>query len=100
MSDKILADIAERLGALEAVVLGHRTSAPAATDYRLTKRALAERRGKSTRSIDRDVKRGVVPPPEIENGRSYWWLSVLQRHERAHVRKVVDSHNPRRPFQR
>ena len=85
-TDKLLTtDIISRLAALETVVLGHTAGQPvdAAADRRLTKRELATRRGKSTRTIDRDVKRGVLPPPEIENGRSYWWLSVLQRYERA-----------------
>jgi hypothetical protein len=83
MSDKLLTDICERLDTLEAMVgLGRRSTLPSGLDRRLTKRELAMRRGKSTRTIDRDVKRGVLPEPEVEGGRLYWWLSALQRHER------------------
>ena len=84
-TDKLLTtDIISRLAALEIVVLGHTAEQPvdAAADRRLTKRELATRRGKSTRTIDRDVARGILPPPQFENGRAYWWLSALQRHER------------------
>jgi hypothetical protein len=97
-TDKLLAtNMSSRLAALETIVLGHTTEQPvdAAADRRLTKREVAIRRGKSTRTIDRDVKRGVLPPPEIENGRSYWWLTVLQRHERE--RKQSKPHTPKRP---
>lgn len=69
-----------------------------AHDRRLTKRQLAQRRGKSTRTIDRDVARGILPPPQFENGRAYWWLSALQRHERAHIQSKP--HVPKRPYVR
>lgn len=96
MSD-IITDIHARLAALEIVVLGHAAEQPvdAAHDCRLTKRQLAQRRGKSPRTIDRDVKRGTLPPPEYENGRAYWWLSVLQCHERK-----LNQSKPQRHFAR
>lgn len=91
MTNKIFDDILDRLGALEAVVMGRKDAAPTDPrfDRRLTKRELAQRRGKSTRTVDRDVERGVLPPPEVENGRCYWWLSTLQRHERKRAKEVA-----------
>jgi hypothetical protein len=77
--------IFQRLERLEEALLGRKgASRPVDTggDRRLTKRALALRRGKSERTIDRDVERGLLPPPEIEQGRCYWWLSAVQRYER------------------
>jgi IS30 family transposase len=96
-TDKLLAaNIISRLSRLETVVLGHTADeVDAAGDRRLTKRELATRRGKSTRTIDRDVKRGTLPPPEFENGRAYWWLSALQRYEREHKQS-----KPQRRFAR
>jgi hypothetical protein len=88
MSDNILNDLRYRISVLEAVVLGRRDSSRPTDpqlDRRLTKRQLALRRGKSTRTVDRDVERGLLPPPEIENGRCYWWLSTLERHDRERV---------------
>jgi hypothetical protein len=69
-----------------------------AHDRRLTKRQLAQRRGKSTRTVDRDVERGILPAPQFENGRAYWWLSALQRHERE--REHGKPRAPRRHFAR
>jgi hypothetical protein len=54
-----------------------------ANDRRLTKRRVAEREGCSTRTVDRRVADGSLPSPDIINNRCFWWLSVLQRHERA-----------------
>jgi hypothetical protein len=94
MSDS-LADIFDRLDALEAAVMGRKNAVPTAPhfDRRLTKRELALRRGQSTRTVDRDVERGALPPPEVENGRCFWWLSVLQRHERN--REIAAQTKPR-----
>jgi hypothetical protein len=91
--DKLTTSVLHRLATLEAVVLGRAAEQPAdpTSDRRLTKREVALRRGKSMRGVERDVKRGLLPPPDIENGRWYWWLSVLQRHERAAAPQ------PRRP---
>ena len=47
-----------------------------ANDRRLTKRQVAEREACSTRTIDRRVADGSLSPPDIINGRCYWWLSV------------------------
>jgi len=82
-------NIYARLDALEAMVMGRTMRATDPRfDRRLTKAQLAVRRGVSARTIDRDVKRGVLPPPEIENGRCYWWLSILQKHERKHTANI------------
>ena len=108
MPDDVLTTILERLRKLEGrfagleVFLGQQGigdrpgPVDPAFDRRLTKRQLALRRGKSTRTVDRDVKRGVLPPPEFENKRAYWWLSALQRHERA--RGQDKPHTPKWPF--
>jgi hypothetical protein len=106
MPDDVLANILDRLHKLEGrcrgleTFVGHGDSDPVdpAHDRRLTKRQLAQRRGKSARTIDRDVARKLLPPPEFENGRAYWWLSVLQRYEREH--KPDKPHVPRRHFAR
>jgi hypothetical protein len=84
MSNDNLTHILTRLETLEAAVLGRVTSRPIdpGCDRRLNKHQLALRRGTSTRTVDRDVERGALPRPEIENGRCYWWLSAIQEHER------------------
>jgi hypothetical protein len=79
MSDKLLlSTICDRLGVLEAAVLGRHS---ASTRRRLSKRKLAEREDCSPRTIDRRVADGSLPPPDIINGRLFWWLDVLERHE-------------------
>ena len=79
----ILSDISSRLSAVEAAVFGRAGSTLAAGyDRRLSKRQLAMMRGVCTRTIDRHVKAGLLPPPEVENGRDYWWISKLQEHDR------------------
>jgi hypothetical protein len=55
-----------RLAALEQKTFGH-------VRHRWSKRQVAEHEGVSTRTIDRGVARGIYSPPEIENGRLYWW---------------------------
>ena len=41
------------------------------------------REAKSVRQIERDVQNQLLPPPdEILNGRWYWWLSTLEKHDR------------------
>ena len=72
MSKPLLAAIQARLDALERATFGE-------AHHRLTKRQLAELEGCSTRSIDRGVVRGIYAPPEIENGRCYWWSNSYRR---------------------
>src|SRR5262245_2525577 len=82
MTTDILTNIANRLAAVEAAVFDRAGHAPAAgVDRRLTTTQRAARRGTSTRTVDRDVERGLLPPPQHENGRCYWWLSMLQEYE-------------------
>ena len=71
MSKPLLAAIQHRLDALEQKAFGHAC-------HRLTKRQVAEIEGCSTRHIDRGVKRGIYAPPEIENGRCYWWSNTYR----------------------
>jgi hypothetical protein len=82
----IIADITRRLAVLETHVLGGSVveqPVDAASDRRLFKGEVAERRGKSTRAIPRDIAKKLMPPPDgIENNRPWWWLSSLQKHER------------------
>lgn len=96
MSDKILTDIHGRLDALEAVVFGkadiRRGGNANVSDRRLGKREVAVREGRSTRTIDRQVKDGTFPSPDIINGRCFWWLSVLQRHEQARLATAKTMH--------
>ena len=95
----IISDIHARLDALEAVVLGRRDGPRLDPRFerRLGKRELALRRGTSTRTLERDVKRGRVPPPEIDaTGRWHWWLSVVQEDERkrAAAAREQGKHDP------
>ena len=97
MDKRLIAALSDRVTALENAVLGRPVehSVDSATDRRLTKASLARRRGNSTRTVDRDVERGLLPPPEIENGRCYWWLSTVQRHERKPSAAPPDARHPR-----
>jgi hypothetical protein len=86
MTDKILADILERLAALEAAVF-MRTGSPG--DRKRTKNQVAEREGCSPRTIDRKVAQKRFPAPDIvENGRCKWWESTLERHDRERLREA------------
>jgi hypothetical protein len=94
MSDKLLTDIYARLDTLEAVVLGGaRGSSVSLSDRRLSKSEVAVRQGVDERTIDRwrkdPAKYGNFPKPDIINGRCFWWLSVLQRHERKRARAAA-----------
>jgi hypothetical protein len=95
----IIANIYARLDALEAVVLGRRDGPrlDPRFDRRLGKKEMALRRGTSTKTLERDVKRGRVPPPEIdEYGHWHWWLSAVQEDERkrAAASREQGKHNP------
>src|SRR5262245_16914605 len=84
MADVIFNDIYARLIQIEEVVFGRRGGPRVDPRYdrRLGKKELAMRRGTSVRTLERDVKRGVVPAPEVDaNGRWFWWMSTLQAHE-------------------
>jgi hypothetical protein len=68
-------------------VLGRAGGARGGNDRRLNKREVSIREGKSTRTINRWVEKGIYPPPDNINGRLVWWLSVLQRHDRKRLRE-------------
>jgi hypothetical protein len=46
-------------------------------------RAHAERHGVSTRTLDRWVKAGILPPPDVINGRKYADPAVAPRRDPA-----------------
>ena len=66
MSKLVLAAVLARLAALEQRTFGH-------ARQRWSKSQLAKHQGISTRSVDRNVARGIYVQPEIENGRCWWW---------------------------
>jgi predicted DNA-binding transcriptional regulator AlpA len=66
--------ILDRLDTLESAVLGR-------IRRRLSKPELARREGVSTRTIDRRVRDGLLPPPDVVARRLYWWLDEVERHQ-------------------
>jgi len=86
-----LADLRERVRALEEAALGTaaRPAVAASNDRRLTARETALREGRSVRRLKEAVKDGKFPPPDIINGRWFWWLSVLERFDRERIRGVA-----------
>jgi hypothetical protein len=86
-----LASVVERLAAVEARI-GHNGGPPldelliepqSIRDQRLSKRALAERWGMSPRTIDRMRELPEFPTPDVVNKACVWWLSTIQKYERA-----------------
>ena len=76
MGKLIIDAILARLDALETTVHGR-------PRQRLTKADLAQQEGVTTRSIDRRVAEGKLPPADdIINGRLYWWSDSIVRHRR------------------
>jgi hypothetical protein len=89
-----LNNILTRLSALEAAFHHQNVAPQSADDRRLGKRGVALREGKSIRSIDRGVKNGTFPAADaIINGRHFWWLSTLQRHDRERIRGTTRTPN-------
>src|SRR5262245_48137991 len=92
MGKLVLDTILARLDALEARVLGR-------PRQRLTKTDLAKEEGVSTRSVDRRVKAGKLPPPDdVINGRLYWWSDSIERHRKrgkADTAAARAARNPR-----
>jgi hypothetical protein len=82
-----LAGVVERIAVIEKMLGGLPTDEPVVAgcggDRRLSKAALAKRWGKSTRSIDRMREKPEFPAPDIINGQCTWWLSTIQKYERA-----------------
>jgi hypothetical protein len=86
---KVLTDVLARLEEIERVLFGRAGGARGGGDRRLTKPEVAVRNGVTSRTIDRWVEDGILPPPDIINGRLTWWLSALQRHERKRLRESL-----------
>jgi predicted DNA-binding transcriptional regulator AlpA len=78
-----LTDLTRRVAALEKII-----QAPKQARRRLKKREVAEREGASMRTIDRRVARGSLPPPELIDGRHYWWSDVLDAHDASLLQKA------------
>jgi hypothetical protein len=95
MSDQ-LQELAERVTAIEAKLAKPTDLPTPATDQRLSKQKLAKRWDTSDRSIDRRRKDDpTFPPPDIVNGRCYWWLSKIIKYERLRARTAdITSNKP------
>ena len=76
----MIRDLEARITKLEAL-LGVTPRAAGGSDQRVNKRRLAQIEDVSPRTIDRNVKRGLLPPPIIENGRCYWLMSQVREHK-------------------
>jgi hypothetical protein len=83
---KIIIDaILARLDALETALHGR-------PRRRLTKGDLAKQEGITTRSVDRRVAEGKLPPADdVINGRLYWWSDSLERHRKAAAADTADT---------
>ena len=67
MSKPIIATINARLDALERKVLGH-------ARRRVSRNEKARLEGVTPRTIARRVDDGLIEPPDIVNGRWYFWI--------------------------
>jgi hypothetical protein len=93
MSKLILSAILNRLDALETSVLGHPRK-------RLSKTELARAEGVSTRTVDRRVADGTLPPSDdVINGRHFWWSDSIEHHRpkrgKADTAAARAARNPR-----
>jgi hypothetical protein len=77
-------NVFDRLEKLENAVFGRAAvGSGALPDRKLSTTQVALRAGVSMRTIQRGIESHAHPPPdETVNGRNYWWLSTLERHER------------------
>ena len=85
-----LAGLVARIAVLEKMLGDPPADEPVETgsggDRQLTKRKLAQRWGRSPRTIDRRrMKRAIPPPDGIVDGQLFWWLSTVMRHEATQV---------------
>jgi hypothetical protein len=60
-------------------------------DRKLFKSQVAVREGDcATRTVDRKVEKGRLPPPDgVDGNKPFWWLSTLERHDRQRRRTAV-----------
>jgi hypothetical protein len=73
MSNKpVLATINARLDVLERKVLGH-------VRRRVSRNEKARLEGVTPRTIARRVKAGLIEPPDIVNGRWYFWIDEAEQ---------------------
>jgi hypothetical protein len=81
-----LAAVVQRVGAIENAISDRSADQPvdedSSQDRRLSKKQLARRWNKSTRSIDRERRKPGFVVGELINGRWFWWLSKVQQYER------------------
>jgi hypothetical protein len=89
MGDKlILNTILARLDALETATLGRPRK-------RQSKAEVAKDEGCTTRTVDRRVKQGLLPPSDdVIGGRHFWWSDSLERF-RADTPEARAARNPR-----
>ena len=81
-----LAGLIQRVGAIESLLgppIDEAVDAGCDGDRRLSKKQLAQRWGRSPRTIDRMRRVADFPAPDIINGQLTWWLSIVQVYERA-----------------
>jgi hypothetical protein len=82
-----LAGLVERIAVIEKILGGPSTDEPVVAgcdgDRRLSKQQLARRWGRSPRTVDRMRKRPEFPVADVINGQLVWWLSAVQKYERA-----------------
>jgi hypothetical protein len=80
-----LAGLVERIAVIERMLGGPPTDKPVVAgcdgDRRLSKKELAQRWGRSPRTIDRMRARPDFPVPDIVNQQCGWWLSTIQQYE-------------------
>jgi hypothetical protein len=56
---------------------------------------VAFREGVVARTIERNVAAEKFPPPDgVTNGHAWWWLSTLERHDRAVAAKPATTRTP------
>jgi hypothetical protein len=106
MSETIRATLTRLAARLDAVenLIGHNGGPPledeiaegSSQDRKLSKRELARRWGRSTRSIDRMRQRPDFVAGELVNGRWFFWLSAVQRYERDRYEAQLGSKAPDR----
>jgi hypothetical protein len=84
ITDKTVADILRRIAALEKQLT------PKQGKRRLTKAQVAMREGVATRTIDRRVAQRGFPPPDVVDGRCYWWEHDLEAHDAERIRMAEE----------
>jgi hypothetical protein len=71
MAQPVFATINARLDALERKVLGR-------ARRRVSRKEKARLMGVTPRTVARHVAAGLIEPPDIENGRWYFWIDELE----------------------